>query len=141
VPDEVYPLRIRPLDELPERVRRLGETAPPGAVPEVAHAETRLLEAAGANAIERGIPRDVVMADVDRYAREIVPAFNAYAYFRMGYWIARRTAGLRMLTLRKLASEKNGQYSPLPEDLPLLRYYANSIRHLFVGTGPASAAQ
>jgi glycerol-3-phosphate O-acyltransferase len=103
--------------------------------------DTKVLEAAGANAIERGIPRDVVMADVERYAREIVPAFNAYAYFRMGYWIARRTAGLRMLTLRKLASEKDGLYSPLPEELPLLRYYANSIRHLFVGTGPASAAQ
>jgi hypothetical protein len=24
---------------------------------------------------------------VDRYAREIVPAFNAYLYFRTGYWI------------------------------------------------------
>ena len=56
--------------------------------------DPKVLEAAGANAIERGIPRDVVMADVERYAREIVPAFNAYAYFRMGYWIARRTARL-----------------------------------------------
>jgi len=56
--------------------------------------DPKVLEATGANAIERGIPRDVVMADVERYAREIVPAFNAYAYFRMGYWIARRTARL-----------------------------------------------
>ena len=41
------------------------------------------------------------------------------------------TVGLRMLTLRKLVSEKDGLFSPLPEELPLLRYYANSIRHLF----------
>ena len=27
-----------------------------------------------------------------RYAREIVPAFNVYAYFRFGYWIARNIA-------------------------------------------------
>ena len=27
-----------------------------------------------------------------RYAREIVPAFNAYAYFRFGYWLARNLA-------------------------------------------------
>ena len=28
------------------------------------------------------------LARVDRYAREIVPAFNAYLYFRIGYWLA-----------------------------------------------------
>lgn len=56
--------------------------------------DPNVLEAAGAHAIERGIPRDVVMAEVERYAREIVPAFNAYAYFRMGYWLARRAARL-----------------------------------------------
>jgi glycerol-3-phosphate O-acyltransferase len=56
--------------------------------------DPKVLAAAGANALERGTPREVVMADVERYAREIVPAFNAYVYFRMGYWIARRTARL-----------------------------------------------
>ncbi|MGZ8441486.1 MAG: hypothetical protein ACXWXD_12005, partial [Candidatus Deferrimicrobiaceae bacterium] len=29
---------------------------------------------------------------------------------------------------------KDGLYSPLPEELPLLRYYANSIRHLLPET-------
>lgn len=38
------------------------------------------------------IPREVLMADVARYAREIVPAFNAYVYFRFGAWAARRVA-------------------------------------------------
>jgi glycerol-3-phosphate O-acyltransferase len=37
-------------------------------------------------------PRAVVMREVERYAREIVPAFNAYAYFRVGYGIARNLA-------------------------------------------------
>ena len=44
------------------------------------------------------------------------------------------TVGLRTLTLRRLVSEKDGLFSPLPEELPLLRYYANSIRHLFPET-------
>jgi len=35
-------------------------------------------------------------------------------------------------------SEKGGLYSLLPEELPLLRYYANSIRHLFPGAEPVS---
>jgi glycerol-3-phosphate O-acyltransferase len=54
--------------------------------------DPKVMEAAGAHARENGIPRDVAMAEVERYAREIVPSFNAYAYFRIGYWLARRTA-------------------------------------------------
>ncbi len=42
--------------------------------------------------------------------------------------------GLRMLTLRKLVSDSDGLYSPLVGELPLLAYYANSIRHLFPET-------
>ena len=41
-----------------------------------------------------GHPRDVVEKRVDRYAREIVPAFNAYLYFRVGYWLAKALAKL-----------------------------------------------
>jgi glycerol-3-phosphate O-acyltransferase len=41
---------------------------------------------------EKGVPRDVVTARVDRYAREIVPAFNAYLYFRIGYWLGKALA-------------------------------------------------
>ena len=37
-------------------------------------------------------PREVAMGRVRRYAREIVPAFNAYVYFRLGYWLARNVA-------------------------------------------------
>ena len=41
---------------------------------------------------EKAIPRDVLLARVDRYAREIVPSFNAYLYFRIGYWLAKNLA-------------------------------------------------
>ena len=37
-----------------------------------------------------GTPRQVAMEQVERYAREIIPAFNAYVYFRIGRWFARR---------------------------------------------------
>ena len=56
--------------------------------------DPRILEAAGARARENNMPRDVVMAQVERYTREIVPSFNAYAYFRVGYWLARKAARL-----------------------------------------------
>ncbi len=43
---------------------------------------------------EHDMPREVAQAKANAYAREIVPAFNAYLYFRVGYWIARRVARL-----------------------------------------------
>ena len=43
---------------------------------------------------ENGLPRDVVASRVDRYAREIVPAFNACLYFRVGYWLGKALAKL-----------------------------------------------
>jgi len=39
---------------------------------------------------ERDTTRDAIMAEVVTYAREMVPAFNAYFYFRIGYWLARK---------------------------------------------------
>lgn len=52
----------------------------------------RVLEAVETHALEEGMPREVAMARAERYAREIVPSFNAYVYFRVGYWLARRLA-------------------------------------------------
>jgi glycerol-3-phosphate O-acyltransferase len=40
------------------------------------------------------------------------------------------TVGLRMLTLRRVVEEREGVFSAREEELPLLRYYANSIAHL-----------
>ena len=54
--------------------------------------DARVQETAAAYAREHGLSRDRVTARVRGYAREIVPAFNAYFYFRIGYWIARRIA-------------------------------------------------
>jgi glycerol-3-phosphate O-acyltransferase len=56
--------------------------------------DPKVLEAAEAWSREQGVPRDVALARVGRYAREIVPAFNAYFYFRIGNWISRRVARL-----------------------------------------------
>lgn len=43
--------------------------------------------------------------------------------------------GLRMLLMRHLVDERDGLYAARPEELPLLRYYANSIAHLLGGEG------
>jgi glycerol-3-phosphate O-acyltransferase len=54
--------------------------------------DPQVQSAAEAHALEHQLPRESVMQRIERYAREIVPAFNAYVYFRFGYWLARRAA-------------------------------------------------
>lgn len=50
--------------------------------PKVLQEVTRVAQA-------EGIPRQVALKRVEHYAREIVPAFNAYLYFRVGSRIAK----------------------------------------------------
>ena len=50
------------------------------------------LHAAEEYALANGVPREVAMEKAKRYAREIVPSFNAYAYFRIGTRLARKVS-------------------------------------------------
>ncbi len=53
-----------------------------------------LQEAARVQAQQTGEPLVEARRRIDRYAREIVPSFNAYLYFRIGYWLGKRIARL-----------------------------------------------
>ncbi len=57
--------------------------------------DPKVQAAAASHANETGEPLSAAWQRVDRYAREIVPSFNAYLYFRIGYALARGLA--RML--------------------------------------------
>jgi len=54
--------------------------------------DSKVQDAIARECREKGLPREVVAARVDRYAREIVPAFNAYLYFGAGYWLGKTLA-------------------------------------------------
>ena len=54
--------------------------------------DPQVVAAANDHARATNVPREVAMIEVRRYAREIVPTFNAYIYFRVGYSIARAVA-------------------------------------------------
>lgn len=56
--------------------------------------DAKVLEAVEVEAERTGVPREVTLDRVRSYAREIVPSFNAYIYFRLGYWLARSFAQL-----------------------------------------------
>jgi len=54
--------------------------------------DPKVHQAAEQEAQQKKLPLPAVMRRVERYAREIVPAFNAYLYFRTGYWLGRAMA-------------------------------------------------
>ncbi len=69
--------------------------------------DPKVLEAVDEHARTQGTPREVVLARIETYAREIVPAFNAYFYFRIGYWVSRHVARL-LYRVRLGASDEAG---------------------------------
>ena len=73
-----------------------------------------VMEAADRFAAAEGMPREVAQEKVERYAREIVPSFNAWAYFRWGYGIARRLA--RALYRVRLGSVDEEALREIPGD-------------------------
>ena len=56
--------------------------------------DTQVLAAIQSYARENDMPQEVVQKRVMHIAREIVPSFNAYFYFRIGYWLAKKVARL-----------------------------------------------
>jgi glycerol-3-phosphate O-acyltransferase len=76
--------------------------------------DPQVQQAAEAETREKHVPRDVVMERIGRYAREIVPAFNAYAYFRFGYWLARNVA--RSLYRVRLGYEDEEGVAAIPPE-------------------------
>jgi glycerol-3-phosphate O-acyltransferase len=64
-------------------------------------------EAADAEARETGASRSAVRRRIEIYAREIVPQFNAYLYFRIGYALA-RWVGRSLYRVRLGYSDEEG---------------------------------
>jgi glycerol-3-phosphate O-acyltransferase len=71
--------------------------------------DPRVVEAIQETARERDCPREIVQREVMVYAREIVPSFNAYLYFRIGYWMAKKIA--RLLYRVRIGLVDNEQFT------------------------------
>jgi len=79
------------------------------------------------------MPREVAVARVERYAREIVPAFNAYFYFRLGYWAARWAA--RLLYRVRLGGVDESADGAIPRDASVVFVinHRSNMDYLLVG--------
>jgi glycerol-3-phosphate O-acyltransferase len=95
--------------------------------------DPQVQEAAAAYAREQEMPREVALARVTRYAREIVPAFNAYVYFRFGYWLARNVA--RSLYRVRLGYSDEAGLAAIPPDATIvfLINHRSNMDYILVG--------
>ena len=76
--------------------------------------DPKVMEVVREHARERDMPLEVVQDRVRTYAREIVPSFNAYFYFRVGYWIAKKVA--RLLYRVRVGLVKDEKYGDVDPD-------------------------
>ena len=87
----------RVIGELNERldikIRPIQTTRRQALIEQLAY-DDKVLAAARDYAAERKMPLSVAQEKARRYAGEITPAFNAYIYFRVGYWLAKKLARL-----------------------------------------------
>src|SRR5436853_1934421 len=92
-----------------------------------------VVETVDAQAREQGVPRGVLAARVERYAREIVPAFNAYFYFRVGYWLSKRVAQL-LYRVRLGFSDEAGLAAVTPgSTVVFLMNHRSNMDYVLVG--------
>ena len=71
--------------------------------------DPKVVEAVQAEAQATQMPREALMAEVNTYAKEIVPSFNAYLYFRIGYWLSQKI--VRLLYWVRIGTADNQQYA------------------------------
>ena len=102
--------------------------------------DPEIIKAAEAEAEATGKPREAVVREVARYARKIVPSFNAYAYFRIGYWFARQVA--RSLHRVRLGYADPKGLSSVPEyaSVVFVMNHRSNIDYVLVGYLAASTA-
>lgn len=95
--------------------------------------DPRVQEAAEAHARTHAIPHEVVMATVARYAREIVPAFNAYLYFRIGCWLSRRIAQFLYRVRLRAADDAGLAAMPRRATVVFVMNHRSNMDYILVG--------
>jgi glycerol-3-phosphate O-acyltransferase len=76
--------------------------------------DAKVVEEIQNHARQHDMPLEVVQKKVVSYAREIVPSFNAYLYFRIGYWFAKKIA--RLLYRVRVGQIEDEQYLSIDPD-------------------------
>ncbi|MBK8456215.1 MAG: 1-acyl-sn-glycerol-3-phosphate acyltransferase [Phyllobacteriaceae bacterium] len=103
--------------------------------------DSAVVRAAEEHARAENMPREVAMDIAHRYAREIVPSFNAYAYFRVGARLARAlSTALYRVRLGYMDSERLKTVDPDATVIFVINHRSNMDYVLVTYLASASAA-
>ncbi|MDJ0832714.1 MAG: 1-acyl-sn-glycerol-3-phosphate acyltransferase [Gammaproteobacteria bacterium] len=75
--------------------------------------DDKVVEAIRDYAQQHNMPKEVAQAKAIRYAEEIAPSFNAFIYFRLGYWIAKKVG--RLLYRVRVGFYDDNQLKDIPD--------------------------
>ena len=75
--------------------------------------DDKVVEAIKEYAQQNNMPKEVAQSKAIRYAEEIAPSFNAYLYFRLGYWIAKKVG--RLLYRVRVGFYDDNQLKSIPD--------------------------
>ena len=88
--------------------------------------DPKVQQAAEQCAAQDKLNMNLVLRRVEAYAREIVPAFNAYLYFRTGYWLGRAIArALYRVRLGYLDAEGIARIDPAATVVAVMNHRSN----------------
>ena len=76
--------------------------------------DDKVVDAIKDYAKQHSMPLELAQSNARRYAREIAPTFNAYVYFRFGYWLAKKVG--RMLYRVRVGFFDKDQLKQIPQD-------------------------
>jgi glycerol-3-phosphate O-acyltransferase len=95
--------------------------------------DPQVIAATEAYGREQNVPGDVALARVRAYAREIVPSFNADAYFRVGYLTGRLAA--RALYRVRLGAVDEAAIASIPKSatVVVVMNHRSNMDYLLVG--------
>ena len=75
--------------------------------------DDKVIAAIKVYAQDHNIPTEAVRARAIKYANEIAPSFNAYVYFRFGYWLAKKIG--RLIYRIRVGFFDNDQLKNIPQ--------------------------
>lgn len=83
-------------------------------------------------ALEHNMPTEVAHAKALKYANEIAPTFNAYVYFRFGYWLAKKIGRLIYRVRVGIYDDNKLQDIPVGSSVVLVMNHRSNMDYVLV---------
>jgi len=91
-----------------------------------------VMQAARAYSDEHAEPMDVTMEKVERYAKEIIPSFNAKVYFQFGNWLCKKILQLLYRVRVGYAAEEKLSAIPDNSSIVLVMNHRSNVDYVLV---------